>query len=286
MQKGKRNLALAAAAGVGGLVGNFDGSGVASASTIASLYATTSATVVTVSGTVTAILGNNPSATSDTFVIADGTGSVELFEIATSTYTANYGDNITVTGADSVFDGAPEYDNTGTTISVNTVGSGVQGPPMVVTIPTFNASGTGNGSSGGTTNSFGDSAIPPVAEAYVELEDVTLTTTGDAPVTSLSGSTSYTIHDTLANTATMFTEGSTTYANQVLAAYSGVSSATLSGPMNITGFVDMFKGEAELYPLSFSPVPEPASAALLGMGALAVLVRRPRKPDQSTPPPT
>jgi hypothetical protein len=171
---------------------------------------------------------------------------------------------------------------------VNTVGSGVQGPATVVTVPTFNLAGTGDGASGGATNTFGDSAIPPVAEAYVELEDVTVTTTGDAAVTSLAGSTSYTIHDTLGNTATMFTEGSTTYANQVLAAYSSVSSATLSGPMDITGFVDMFKGESELYPLSFSvyTVPEPASATLVGMGALMLLVRRPRKLDESIPSPT
>jgi hypothetical protein len=52
-----------------------------------------------------------------------------------------------------------------------------------------------------------------------------------------------------------------------------------TGPVDITGIADVFDGTTEFIPFSITPVPEPSSMALLGLGGMlcASLVRRFKK---------
>jgi hypothetical protein len=237
--------------------------GAAWASTIASIYTNgTAGNPYTVTGTITSIL--NTSATADTFTIADNTGSTLAYQIPTGTYTPTLGQSITVTAPDTEYDGGQEFDSFSSAPTINSPGGSVS--PTVLTVPQLNA--TGNGAS----------AVPPYAEAYLEIMDVTL----PGGTTSLATGTSYTLTSG-ANTTILYTSAG--YSNVVAAVTNANNAETASGntlfagPVNIIGYSDVYDGTENLYPLSITAVPEPASIGLLALGGIALMHRRGRSPD-------
>jgi PEP-CTERM motif len=236
------------------------------AATIASVY-TGGAGSYTLTGTVTSILSSN--ATIDTYTIADGTGSILDYRLLKTVYTPTVGDNITIAGTNSPYQDAPEFASV-TSVTLNSTGNATS--PTLVTIPVFNAAGVLLPS---------PTAVPPLAESIVTLDNVYLA----SPITALATFGTYTLTDTPpivggGNTATMYTYTSdTAVAAAVTAANAAevTSGDTLySGPLDITGYVDVFNGVPELYPTAIvaGVVPEPASLGLLAIGALGLMSRR------------
>lgn len=229
--------------------------------TIASVYSG-GAGSYTLTGTVTSIL--NVASTTESFVLMDGTGSALAYSISKSYYTPNVGDNVTINQiTNSPYQGAPELTNTGLSagsFTLNSTGNVVV--PADISVPTFVAAG--NGTSAG---------VPPYAEALVELDNVAITTSGGATPTTLTTNTTYTLTDLSGNTTHLYAyasdsavKASVTTAN---AAYS-----SFSGLFDITGYTDVYYGVPEIYPLTFTSVPEPASLSLLAIGSFGLLARR------------
>jgi hypothetical protein len=102
-----------------------------------------------------------------------------------------------------------------------------------------------------------------------------------AGTTSLGNNKSYVLTDGSDNTTTMFTEDEESF---VESAYKAANTAEIASgdtlytePLDITGWADVFDGKAEIYPLSISAVPEPASFSILGIGAIGLMSRRRRR---------
>jgi hypothetical protein len=241
----------------------------ATASTIAQVEAQASGTpatldqnpvvtaVVTIQGTF-----NGKSYPSNSFLVNDGTGSMEIFGVpnppASPSYTPTVGDAITVSGTYSPFHQIPEI---GTVTAISKVSGGNPVPaPITATIPQMNVP-----------------TLPFTLATYlINLNDVTIT---GAPATFGITNFSATITDSSSNSMALF------YWPTSL----GVSNINLfgmsvpSGPVNMTGIVSVFtpaSGPAvpEFSPLTITPVPEPATGALAVIGAAAMFfaVRRMR----------
>lgn len=210
-------------------------------------------TISTGNVTVTAILD---SSTTTTFVAQDSTGGAIVYHYSKTGYAAPMpGDVITLNDlTNSAYQGEPELVNSG---SISLVSTPNPAPlPDVVTAVQFNAGQDGSGY--------------PLPETYVELMNVTFPN----GTSSLSQNTSYTMTDNT-GTFTMYTYKS--YSNTLAAInYANAHPSLFSGPVNITGYVDDYYGAPELYPLTFSQAPEPASVAMIGI-ATAGLVRRRRR---------
>lgn len=217
----------------------------------------------TETGTVTSIL--NSTSTANTFTIADGTGSVIAYSIAKTNYTPTVGDNITFSAYNVPYYGAPELVNNNSTAgadtfsaTINSTGNAVS--PPVITIAQMNASVNGS------------YPVPPLSEAIVTLDNVTFTT---APA-SLAAKTTYTISDST-GTGDLYTY--TSYGAVVTSdtASNAANPGGYTGTYDITGYVDPYSATlAEIYPLSITAVPEPASLGALAIGALGLMARRRR----------
>ena len=232
----------------------------------------------TVSGTVSSI--ENVTTTANAFTLMDSSGSIFAYNLPKTVYTATAGDAITITNAtNSPYMGAPELTSTGLaagSVTINTASTGAPAP-VVLTVPQFKGAGGGGTAAGGTATSN-----PPYAEAYVELDNVSLP--AGTGTLNTATNTSYTLTDQSGNTTTLFSYHS--YSNTLAALTAANSANTASGGslfaglLDIQGYADVFNGVAELYPLNISAapsgVPEPASISILMGGTLIFLNRRRR----------
>jgi hypothetical protein len=202
-------------------------------------------------------------------LVNDGTGSMDLFGHmpTSSTYTPTAGDQITATGTYSPFDGDPELE---TLTAISKLGSGGTAPaPITVTIPQMVALAA-DPMTGAASATYYQSV-----EYLMVLDDVTL-----AQTSPTAGGSTFAVHanttliatDTSSNTVTVFQYASS---YSVAGLLGGTTIPTY--PVDITGIMDVFSGAPEFIPFSISPVPEPATLGLVGMGALVLLARRPRR---------
>jgi hypothetical protein len=231
--------------------------------------------VLSVPGTVDGYTYNNWA-----YLAADPTGSLDMFYASSLTtgsiwtglggtpgYAPAVGDQISVVGNYSPFDGIPEVANSaGNPIAV-TLGSQGNSPyyasPVLTTIPTINVGTNIHGINGAVQNGRG------LAGAYLQLNNVTIGATGNWPT---HATMSTTISDG-ANSMIMFFWASS---YSTIAALGGT--AIPQGPVDMTGFVDDFYATslggsyAEFVPITITAVPEPAAMGLCGLGAAVAWV--------------
>jgi hypothetical protein len=190
------------------------------------------------------------------FLVNDGTGSMDVFNATPlpGGYIPVAGNGVDATGTYSPFDGIPEIDglsSISTTTTLNTIPA-----PSVFTIPQLDAA---------TSSSFN------IMEYVVQLNNVYIGF--GAPATwPTHANLNFNLTDGTNNLAGFFWASS----YSVDGAMGGTAIPT--GAQDVTGFMSLFTSggvtEAQFTPISFTSVPEPASAGLLAMGALGLLRRR------------
>lgn len=245
-------------------------SGSAQASTIAQAELSASAAALTLDAgpVVSAVLStpgtnNGVTTTRYIFLVDDGTGSMDVFGPASVPLAGGYvpaaGDDLTISGPFSPFSGIPEM-GTPTAIAKNSSGNPVPAP-LIETIPTLATYTTAPPAAGGT-------AYPSFAGHLVTLQNVSISSAisgsyGTASVTS-------TITDSASHTlAGFYQPGTYALANQNLFG----TSIARSG-VDVTGIIQIFGGAPEMLIMSVTQVPEPATCALLGLGALVCVSTR------------
>ena len=198
--------------------------------------------------------------TSDAFLVNDGTGSLEFFGTpAALGYTPTLGDGLSATGTYSPFHQIPEVASP-FAITASTTGNAIPGATLT-TIPAVNVATTPEN----------------LAGYLLELDNVTISS-GSSVLTAgeTFGTTNLTLTltDGSSNSMTMFY-----YESSYSAAFVNLANMVIpSGPVDMTGFVDVFTSGAtstpEFNPITITAVPEPASLTLLGLGTIAILFRR------------
>jgi len=191
------------------------------------------------------------------FLVNDGTGSLDIFASASSLttlgYTPTVGDALSISGTYSPFHQIPEIE---TLTAISKVGSGAPAGPVVQTIPTLN-----------------QTTLPLSTAGYlVEVDNVTISGT---PATFPAANNSYTITDSANNSMTLY-YWYTSYSTD--GAMSGNTVPT--GPVDIIGFDSVFPGSPgapEFTPIAINPVPEPTTMGLCAGGALLMLMFRSRR---------
>jgi PEP-CTERM motif len=198
------------------------------------------------------------------FLAEDSTGSLDIFGLPTgSAYVPTVGDAIELSGTYSPFDSIPEV-GTLTSITLQSQGNGVS-TPAVTTIPTI----------------LGLAQTPTLPLGYGEnlltLDDVSLYTdaAGTVPVSGdfpTHANGTYYVKDGSGNIMEMYFWASS---YSVAGALGGTAIPT--GDVDITGFLSVSGGVAQITPFSITSVPEPTTLALSGVGALLALAFRRRK---------
>lgn len=219
--------------------------------------------VITAIGSAAGTTGDGYTYTNWAILANDGTGSIDLFgHFPTGdTYSPAVGDEVTATGTYSPFDDIPEI---GTLTAISPFGSTASPGTQVVTLSQLQAA-----------NGFGASSFG-ILGYYIELDNITITqenatntVPGNFP-THANGT--YTLLDSNGlNPTTMFQ-----YASSYSSAGALGGTAVPTGPVDLTGTVDIFDGAAEVIPFSITAVPEPASISLLVLGGAALMARRRR----------
>lgn len=213
------------------------------------------------------------------FLATDATGSIDIFASSATLnavapgYSPSLGDALSISGAYQPFDQIPEIDSTTagkggalTSVALQSQGNAVPGPvPVTIgqinvqTLP-FNVAGyllqLNNVTIGGNSG--------PYATTFPTYSQVTGAPSGPTVET-------YTVSDGV-NTMTLF-DWVTSYS--VDGAMGG--NAVPTGPVNMTGFVDVFgsgsTASAEFIPMSITAaVPEPSVMNLCGAGSVLAYV--------------
>jgi hypothetical protein len=226
------------------------------AATIAAVEALPTGTLTTVdqNPVVTALLTeqgtfNGKAYSSNSFLVNDGTGSLEIFGVPNATYSPNLGDALTVSGTYSPFHQIPEI-GTVTALGVVSAGNPVPGP-ITATIPQLNVA----------TTPF------TLATYLINVNDVTIT---GAPATFGITNFSATITDTSSNSMALFYWPTSLGVSNI----NLFGTAVPAGPVNMTGIVSVFTSGTtvlpEFSPLTVTLVPEPAGFLLAGIGLAVV----------------
>jgi hypothetical protein len=240
------------------------------ASTIVTAEETASGTAVTLdqNPVVSAVLStptttNGVATTRYIFLVDDGTGSMDVFGPTASGgalvngYVPAAGDNLTISGPNSPFNGIPEM-GTPTAITKNSSGNATPAP-LAESITDV---------SGYTTQPAAGATWPSFAGHLITISGVTISsaTTGNYGTTNVS----VTLTDSASHTLVGF-YNPTTYA---LANQNLFGTPIASGPVNVTGLLQLFSGAPELLLMSVTPTPEPASLSMIGLLGGAMLIRR------------
>jgi hypothetical protein len=205
--------------------------------------------------------GYSYSATSGTFLAADSSGSLEIYDTPSGTYTPTLGDGLLVTGTYSPFDEIPE-------LKVSTTG-------------TVTVESTGNASPAGAST-----FSSPINVTLSQIDSGTVAQQYGAQLleinnASISGATAGTTYGTADETYTITdASGSTAlfyYPHDFSVANQNLFGATVDqSDVDVIGLVDSFDGSTEFLPLQVTVVPEPATLALAGLGGLSMLFLRRR----------
>jgi hypothetical protein len=192
------------------------------------------------------------------FLVDDGTGSMDVFAPISSPlpggYTPTAGDQLTISGPFSPFNGLPEMGTPVTALTVNSSGNPTP-LPLSETIPAM---------AGYTTQPTAGNPYPSFAGHLVEVDNVTLS---GASGTFGTANIPLTITDGASNSMAAF-YNPTTYSlpNQNL-----FGTSIPSGPVDAIGLIQLFSGAPELLIMNLTPVPEP-STCVLGVLSLVGLV--------------
>ncbi len=204
--------------------------------TLAVVEGLTSGTVVTVTSNpvITQILSSPPGPvnglpyTNWSFLIQDGTASMDVFGVLPAGFTPVVGNTISVTGKFAPFDSVPEI---GTVTAISNIGTAAVPGPLSETISGINAATLSNSIGGFLVSLNGVNISNPPAGA---------TTFGTTQL-------SMTITDS-SGTMTMFYDPKNySSANQN---FFGISIPGSTTPVDLKGIVQIFSGAAEFVPMS------------------------------------
>jgi fibronectin-binding autotransporter adhesin len=182
------------------------------------------------------------------FLVNDGTASIDVFGPLTGTgYTPTVGDSLTITGAYLPFNQIPELGGTNPanlpSIAINSQNNSLPGGPLVRTIPQLNQ----------TTLPLGKDTNGGIGGYVVQLNNVTISGVQNNDTVFGTNQRSATVTDSDQNSMVMFYDP-----RNYSIANTNLFGQTIptTGPVNITGFVQVFGGNTpEIVPFVITALP-------------------------------